>query len=186
MKPLSLPRRLHLAYCSKPKADRAIYRLALKRKPKKIVEFGLGMALRATRLLTIAGSYAETEEIGYAGVDLFEARPASDPGTTLKRAHRILKPLGGAVRLVPGEPFPAIVQLANAVGQVDLIVIAAEHDDAALAPAWFYFPRMLKDSTIVLRESATGDNGRTKFVPVPHDEIQRLAAQGAPRRGKAA
>jgi len=182
VKPLSLLRRLHLAYSSQPKADRAVYRVAISRKPKRILELGIGMAQRSTRLLTIANAYAETESITYAGVDLFEARPASAPGTTLKRAHKLLRPLAGSLRLVPGEPFPALMQLANAAGKVDLIVIGADQEPASLTQAWFYVPRMLSEETVVLLETATGKEDTSKFVQLPHGEVQRLADAAAPRR----
>ena len=182
MKSLSLVSRLHLGYLSNPKSDRAVYRAALSRKPTRIVELGIGMATRSLRLLTIAGSYAEPESIAYAGVDLFEARPESQPGTTLKRAHKLLKPLAGTFRLVPGEPYMALMQLANAVGQVDMIVIAADQDAASLAQAWFYVPRMLSDTTVVLLEQPTEKANVTRFVELPHEEIRRRAEAAAPRR----
>jgi hypothetical protein len=182
VKPLSLPRRLHLAYCSQPKADRCIYRLALRQRPHSIVEVGISMALRATRLLTVAGSYAEKEELSYAGIDLFEMRPAHATGTTLKRAHRLLSPMAGKVRLVPGDPYRAFMQLANTLGAVDLILISADQDRDSLAQAWFYVPRMLHESTKVLLEQFEGTSTRTKFVELPHEEIKRLAALATPKR----
>ena len=182
VKPVSLPRRLHLTYCSQPKADRATYRFVLKHKPCSIIEFGLGTALRATRLLALANSYAEKEEISYAGIDLFEARPESNPGTPLKRAHRLLSPLAGRVRLVPGDPHCALIQLANVVGGTDLIIISADQEPASLTQAWFYFPRMMHETTHVLWEQPQGSAAKTKFVEVSHEEIRRLAAAATPRR----
>ena len=83
---------------------------------------------------------------------------------------------------MPAEPYQALVQLANVLGQVDLILISADQAPASLVQAWFFVPRMLHDATKVLMEQAAASGGRTKFVELPHSEIQRLAAAGAPRR----
>ena len=152
--------RLHylwLAYFSRPAHERALYRLIRREKPRQIVELGIGDGQRTMRMIRAAARFAGGDQIRYTGIDLFEARPAGAPGLSLKDAHRLLKRSGARVQLVPGDPLSALTRAANALGNTDLMVISASHDEAALRQAWFYVPRMLHARSCVLWDSISED-----------------------------
>ena len=152
--------RLHylwLAYLSRPEHERALYRLIRREKPHQIVEIGIGDGRRTMRMIRAAARFAGGDSIRYAGIDLFEARAAGTPGLSLKQTHQLLKRSGARVQLIPGDPLSALTRAANALGNTDLMIISAIHDEAALRQAWFYVPRMLHARSCVLWESGTED-----------------------------
>ena len=146
-----------------------------------ITEIGVGDGQRAERMVAFALRHHQPENIRYAGLDLFEARPASSPGLSIKEAYRRLNPTGIQVRLVPGDLLDGLLRAANSLSKTDLVVINADVDQAALEPAWFYFPRMLHEKSTVLL--ALG-NVRTEFQPLTYSQVVELAkkAAGAVRR----
>jgi len=164
-------RSLYLRYFSQPKADRAIYKLLKKQPMRKILELGIGTGERTLRVLEHCPA---SDETSYTGIDMFEARQNGDgAGLSLKAAHKLLSASGAKVRLVPGDPFSALSRSANAIGKQDLIVISADQDRESLAKAWFYVPRMLGETTVVLLEDKV--DGISTLRTVPHDEIATLA-----------
>jgi hypothetical protein len=95
------------------------------------------------------------DEIRYAGIDLFEARAASQPGLTLKAAYKLLRQVPVQSQLIPGDPFTALARVANNLTGTDLLVIAADQDPQQLARAWALVPRMLHDNSLVFLERTT-------------------------------
>jgi len=175
---------LYLAHLSKPSAGRTVYRAILRLKARKVLELGVGTGQRAARMIEAAARFHAAEEIHYTGIDLFEARKASDgPGVSLKLAHRTLKSKAGKVRLVPGDPFAGLARVANNVGQVDLVVVSARLDQSSLEKAWFYVPRLLHENSIVLVEKTLA-GGQIALEPLPRAEIAELA--GTPSAGRRA
>jgi predicted O-methyltransferase YrrM len=144
---------LFLAWLSKPKGDRRLYRLIRRRRPKRIVELGIADGRRALRMISVATRDAVAGEVSYAGIDLFEAR-ATDKSTTLtlKEAYRRLKATGARIRLAPGDPLNALTRVANELTGTDLLLISAGQDKESLAQAWFYVPRMLHAGSLVMVE----------------------------------
>lgn len=177
---------VYLCHFSQPVADRALFRLLRKRRVQSIVEVGVGKLERTRRLLELATQLAAAEELKYAGIDLFEARPATSPGVGLKQAHKDLKPLVGKLQLVPGDVFSALARTANALTKTDLLIISADADAEGLAKAWFYVPRMLHDSSQVLVEEPTGKAGETQFRLLTRLEIEQLASTAARSMRRAA
>lgn len=171
-------RYLYLSYFSKPASDRALYRVLKQKRPRKVVEIGIGATDRTLRMLDFAQRLLEGEAIRYAAIDLFEARDATAEKLSLKDCHRLLKTTQAQSQLIPGDPAGALARVANSLLDVDLVLISAAHDDASLAGAWFYLPRMLNAGSIVLREVA-GSETRT-FQVVDPDKIRHWA--GADRR----
>ncbi len=109
---MSLFRHLYLAYFSQPPADRVLYRLIRRRKIQRMVEIGVGVAVRSRRLIQAAQGASRTLRVRYTGIDLFEARDASDAGgLPLKEIYRLLKPTGAQTQLVPGDPFSALARV---------------------------------------------------------------------------
>ncbi len=174
-----IARYLYLSYFSKPGNDRALYRAVRRQPPRKILEIGLGSTQRTLRMLDLARRLSEGEHLRYAAIDLFEARDAQQPKLSLKGVHRDLKALGVQPQLIPGDPAGALARAANSLPETDLILISAANDDAALAGAWFFFPRMLHGGSLVLRE-VRGEGNTSSFVPISTEQIRLLA--GSSRR----
>lgn len=175
-------RGLYLCYLSKPQGLRPLYRLLCKRRKKspigKITELGVGTAVRTLRLLELC---PPADDATYTGIDLFEARAAADgPGLSLKEAHKTLAATGMKIRLVPGDPYSALARSANGLADQDLILVAADQDRASLARAWFYFPRMMHETTLVFEEEQDGDVSTWKAVSP--DEIAKRAAAAKGKR----
>jgi len=141
-----------------------------------MLELGIGFGERATRMIEAAARFHPREEIEFTGIDLFESRSSADgPGVTLKLAHRLLKSTGARVLLLPGDPMAALSQGANAIGQVDLMVVSSRLDPGSLAAAWFYVPRLLTPQTqVFLEETVAG--GKVAVRPVERAEIETWAA----------
>ncbi len=166
-------RYLHLAYFSKPVADRPLYRAIRKLRPRSIVEIGMGTAIRAQRMIAVASRYRPQDRIHYTGIDLFET---GDAGLSLKGAYRDLMASGGKIKLVPGDPFSALSRSANSLTGTDLLVIAAGHDGQSLEKAWFYVPRMLGEHARVFVERESGDSDATEFGVLSPVDVEQLAA----------
>lgn len=164
----------YLSLLSQPREDRALYRLARRGRVRSVLEIGMGSLDRAVELISVCQRYAPDGRVRYAGVDPFEERPADQPPLALIDAHRRLRATGAKVHLTPGGPW-AVEAVANALLGTDLVLIAPTADDAALAPAWFYFPRMCHDQTAVLRGRAAPDGAGVAYETVSQGEIERRA-----------
>jgi predicted O-methyltransferase YrrM len=166
----------YLYYLSSPASDRWLYRLMRDRGVSSIVELGVGMGARASRMIEVALSRQRAAAVRYVGIDLFETRPQDKPGMTIKRAHKVLSPLGARVHLMPGDPFTALSRAANTLAGVDLLVIGADQDRESLAWAWFYVPRMLHEQSLVCLEGRDWRRGRLSYRLVSRSEVDALAA----------
>jgi len=178
----SRARSFYLSHLSKPSGDRLIYRTIARRKVQSVLEIGIAVGQRASRMIEMARRFHPVAEVRYAGIDPFEARSAMDgPGVTLKMAHRLLHSTGAQVQLIPGDPLAALSRTANSLGQVDLMVVSSRLDPRQLARAWFYVPRLLHERSVVLLEKLL-PGGHTSVRLVTGDEIETLAAADAGRR----
>lgn len=172
----------HLSHLSKPAGDRPVYQAVHSSGARKILTVGLGDGLRAMRMIEIAGHCNPPRRIQFTALDPFEARSATDgPGMSLKRAHRMLAATGAQIRLVPGDPFLELGRVANALGQVDLMVISSRLDTQYLGRAWFYVPRLLHARSQVFLKTLL-PLGRTALRLVNRSEIEHLAAAATRRR----
>ena len=111
----------------------------------------------------------------YTGLDWFDARRDDLPKLTLKQAHRELQATGATVRLVPGEPSRSVASIANAHQHTGLLLLSSPVPDSSLAPAWFYFPRMIDAESVVLRERIDVAN-RPTFELLNHSLLAKQAA----------
>ncbi|WP_425398094.1 hypothetical protein [Aeoliella sp.] len=170
-----------LAYFSKPKHERQLYRAVRQQKMHRIVEVGIGSAERAIDLVSTAQRYGGESPVTYTGLDWFEEREAPAAPLPLIHAHRQLQLTGARVRLVPGYPPATLPQIANTLQRTDLILISAAVDDASLDKAWFYFPRMCHPGTLVLREIHESPEV-TRLEPIAVAELERRAAQREVRK----
>ena len=173
---------MYLRWFSKPKGERALYRAIRQSRPRRIVEMGVAMGRRTERLLSLAGTYHPVAELDYTGIDLFEARPSTHSGMTLKRAYREINAICGRVNLLPGDPFLVLTRYANVLTKTDLLIIAADQDAASLAQAWFYVPRMLHAHSWVLIEEPVDASMSTHFRRLTLLEIEQLARKAKPPR----
>lgn len=170
-------KQLHLAYFSRPESDRPLYRAIRRTGAKKLLALGVGDCQRVCRMIAAAGNFGPAVEVRFIGIDLFEARPDdSSPGMSLKDAYRKLKATGASIQLLPGNPFTALARSANALGPMDIIVIAADQDASSLERAWFYVPRLLRASTRVFQEIAATANQATHFRELTMGEIETQVA----------
>jgi hypothetical protein len=171
-------RYLYLAYFSKPKRDRILYRAIGRRPTRKILEIGLGSAQRTLRLIDLASRTAG-EPVRYAAVDLFEARAAAQSGClSLKEAHCLFKASKAQVQLIPGDPAMALRRSANSLQNMDLVIVSHENPAEWLGEAWFYLPRMLHKGSMVYFDQPAAEAP----MLVSRDEIETRAAHCRPRR----
>jgi hypothetical protein len=187
MRPLSalrLLRSLYLLYLSQPASRRRLYKAIQARPIRSIVELGIGLGGRTERILEIAGWKADA--LRYTGIDLFEARPGGAQGLSLKEAFAQLRLPGVRVQLVPGDPYTALLRVANALAGTDLLLISACQDPDSLARAWTWVPRMLTPTSLVFLEEAGPREGETLWRQIPSDEIQHLAAAAGRSHRRAA
>ncbi len=172
---------LYLSYLSQPASDRPIYRAIVQQEARTFLELGVGVGQRAVRMIELAGRLHAAREIQYAGIDPFEARTSVDgPGVTLKMAHRLLSATGARIQLVPGQPHTSLARVANALGQVDLVIISARVDPRELAGAWFYMPRLLHPESKVFQEKML-PGGRVSLNSIDPVEIESLATAASRR-----
>ncbi|HEX7449537.1 MAG TPA: hypothetical protein VF306_18410 [Pirellulales bacterium] len=174
-------RSAHLVYVASPAGERAVYREIERRQARKILELGVAGGQRARRMIEAAKRGA-AGPVCYAGIDLFDMRPADDDHLTLKQAHALLKPSGARVRLIPGDPFTALARMANEIGPCDLIVVAGDQPEESLQRAWFYVPRLLHAGTAVFAEHRDALGAAAEFALMRHEDIHQRAARCSARR----
>jgi hypothetical protein len=141
----------YLCWFSKPKAERELYHCVRKYRIANIVELGLESHQRCQRLIRLALRVSRNKDVRYSGVDLFDARPSSQPRMTLKQTHQLLSGSGATIRLIPGDALSALARCANQLKGTQLLIVAPDHDPESLAQAWMYVPRMLESNAIVLQ-----------------------------------
>jgi hypothetical protein len=182
---------LWLAYLSKPKGDRALFRLIKKHPIQSLVELGVGDASRAERIIDFARQFVPNGEFSYTGIDLFEGRPAPQHGISLKEAHGRLKRLDAKVKLIPGDPFSALARSANGLTGTDMVLISRDTDEESLERAWFYLPRMLHEKSLILTEEVvakdeSGAPSEWAFQLMDPEEILERAGTKAQHIARAA
>lgn len=174
-------RLFYLLHFSKPASDRLVYREIHRKKARRIVEFGMATGQRAVNIIEVLKAPHSPGEIHYAGIDMFESRLIGDgPRLTLREAHRLLKPTGVRVQLVPGAAGDALSRVANGLKEIDAVIISAANSPEQMSRAWFYLPRMVHERTLFFQESLSPDGGTTMRL-LPADEVARLIAQGQRR-----
>ena len=174
--PGSLIRSTWLLYFSQPAPDRTLYK-AIKGKPiRSVVEIGVGSGLRTQRMLEVLCWQAAREPVRYTGIDLFEARNRTQPGLPLKQAFHDVRRPGVQIRLVPGDPYEALVRVANGLAGTDLLIISHDQDRQSLERAWTYLPRMLHTGSLIYQEDGEARTGKTSYRRLTLLDVQRNAA----------
>lgn len=179
MKKLSTFQFWMLTWFSKPACDRQLYKLAAKLKPKSVVHFGLGSLEQAKKLIQVCQHFSGTEEIRYTCVDLFEGRSTKVAGLTLKDAHRVLAGTGAKTRVMPGDATQMLPRMANQLSGTDLLIISLEGGRETLDTCWFFVPRMLQASSLVLLQERRSA-GTVYQTLTPADVEQLAKAAGRP------
>jgi hypothetical protein len=153
---------------------------------RSIVELGIGFSGRTKRLLEVAGWGTSSQPLRYTGIDLFEARPAEQPGMTLKEAFAAFRSPDVKVQLVPGDPNMALRRVANSLTDTDLLLVSAGQDKDSLAAAWAWVPRMLTDKSLVYIEQPASKPGTTAWKQLTVDEVRKLGASAGRSQRRAA
>ena len=170
-----------LAFISKPKADRQLYRLAKRHQIARIVEVGIRSIAQTTSLIEVAQRFAAEGKVAYTGLDWFDARPKEQTALTLKQTHAALQGSGAQVRLVPGPPASSLSAIANAHQNTQLLLIAETVTDHDLETAWFYVPRMLRASSLILRQRMD-PNGQPTYIQISVSDLADRVERAARRR----
>ena len=172
----SLISNTYLLYFSQPASDRFLFK-AVKGKPiRSVVEIGVGDGLRTERLLEVLAWQPDNLPLRYTAIDLFEARPKSQAGMTLKQAFSKIRREGVKVQLVPGDAYSALLRTANQLTETDLLVISADQDAAALEHALIYLPRMLHPQSLIYQEYPDAKSKGMLYRQLTLADIQRQAA----------
>jgi hypothetical protein len=173
---------LHLAYFSKPASRRRLVRAIKRGRICSILEIGIGDGTLGRQMIRTAGAIlSDTSEVAYTGIDLFESRASDDPSISLKSVYRTLSATGAQIKLVPGNPFDALLRTANSLTGTDLLVIDDAVDQVALARAWFYVPRLLHADSYVFQQQPDAE-GEGEYRLLTQLEIDHLAAAATSRR----
>ena len=171
-----LLRSAYLLYFSQPSGDRVLWKAIQRSGVRSIVELGIGFSGRTKRLLEVAGWKASPEPLRYTGIDLFEARPAGQPGMSLKEAYAEFRRPDVKIQLVPGDPNMALRRVANSLTGTELLLVSVSQDRDSLAAAWNWVPRMLTDASLVFVEEAGAKAWTTVWKQVPVEEVRKMGA----------
>lgn len=179
MKKLSTIGYWKLVLFGKPEADRALYKLVSRHLPLNIVEFGLDNGNRAENLIRVIQRRCDPGvPIRYTGIDLFEGRPDGESKLPLIEAHRRLTQTGAKVRLLPGDFVGSLPRLANQLQGVELMIVTTTQSMKELAGSWFYVPRLLSETGLVMIRSLAEDV--SSFLKVTRGEAEALAQRSGP------
>ena len=141
---------------------------------------GLSDAVRPLRMIALAKRYHEAECIDFASVDQFDSRPSGTAGLSLKEAHRLLRPAGVRISLLPGNSHEALARAANTLHGFEFVVISANQSAESLSRAWFSLHRLLSPQAVVVREEISAEQRLLKTIS--RSELDRLAIAAAPHR----
>ncbi len=167
----------YLAYFSQPTCDRSLYRVIRDHLPTRILEIGIGAAIRAERMIAVAASSNAGAQVTYIGVGMFEAGQQTENRVSLKQAYQQLRRQGAQVQLVPSDAHAGLSSIANDVRNLDLVVIATEPGDLFMESAWPFLPRMLKTDALVYELSRDGRDKTPLFRRVSQLEIHQRSAR---------
>lgn len=182
----SLVRSAYLLYFSQPAADRPLWKAIKSRPIRSIVELGVDLGGRTQRVLEVASWRRDCLPLAYCGIDLFDARPSDQPQLPLKQAFHELRATGATIRLVPGDPAAALCRTANALTGTDLLLIAAGQSVETFGEAWRFVPRMIHPQSLIFVQGTGAAAGRDTWRQISPPEVEKLAAQGARSRRRAA
>ena len=173
MKPISAFKFFQLAWLSKPKSDRQIYKLIKQRQISSIVEIGLGDGIRCSNMIAVAQKFNTDAKIKYTGVDLFDARDEDETPLKLIEMHRKLNAINAKTQLVPGDIASTIPRIANSHVRTDMIIISAGFENEGFEATQMFLPRMLHPSSVVLIQ----DYDDEEFEVYSRLEIEKMASQ---------
>lgn len=171
MKRLSFFGNLKLTMFTKPVENRMVYKLIKKNQFQSFVEVGLGNDARFEKMIQVAHSFSNSENLRYTGVDLFDSRVAPDSPLKLIEMHKRMKALPAKTQLVPGELDSAIQRIANSHLRTDLILISAGFEQFQFDAAITFLPRMMHSSSRLLIQK-TRD---AAFDELSRLDVERLA-----------
>lgn len=157
MRPASSLQSLYLRFLSRPRHWRSLYAHLHRARPRRILQIGLGDGANTERILGLSLAQPRPEPVKFTGIDLFESRPQSDIGMSLKEAHARFRGERLEIRLLPGQPAQVLTRFANELRGTDLVLIAGDQASGVREHAWHFLPRMLhKDSQVWIESQTRG------------------------------
>ncbi len=174
-------RYIYLAFLSKPREHRKLYRTAKQLRVRKIVELGIGSLERSLDLIRVCQRFSPGETISYTALDWFEERSSEREALSLIETHRQVKAVGAEARLMPGGPVQALPAVANSLLGTDLLLISSQASRESIAGGWFFIPRALHQQSVVLQECGKA-SGDADWSVVEPQEIEQLASSAASAR----
>lgn len=133
---------------------------------KTLVEISVGDGSRATALVP---ALAAAGEVRYLAIDPFELGGGE---LTLKQFHQQLRQAGIRAHLIPDSIVGGLNQVARTVGQVDLVIIAADRDCWQQPAPLARLARICHAQTVVLFQD---DQGNWQRYLSPATPLRRAA-----------
>ena len=87
---------------------------------------------------------------------------------------------------MPGDPYTALLRVANSLAGTDLLLISADQDAESLQRAWCWLPRMLTSQSLVLAAEPAAKAGQTHWRPLKLADIQQRASNASRAQRRAA
>lgn len=177
-------RQIYLTRFSDPAQNRDIYREFFRRRPASLFVFGVDSPELVQELIGLMREWHPTERVRLALLDPFDARPATSPKLTLRETNARFAELPLRLTLHPGDPAFTLPRVANQLGAADAILISPTIDADAFASAWYFLPRLMHATTVLI-EGIAGPTG-ISCRAVSAQEVSRRADVTANRTRRAA
>ncbi|MDO4558386.1 MAG: hypothetical protein Q4C47_05430 [Planctomycetia bacterium] len=158
----------------RPAADRGLYRTAMQREWKRILEIGIHDGTRGRNLLLCATAHHPKDSLVYVGIDLFEASGDTTGSLSLKEAQKTFAPLAGKTRLLPGDPLSVLKANAKSIGTVDAIVLSTGLDRRTIDQCWELFMQLCHDGSVLLVEPSPNDR-RPRWRCLTSEDVLEVA-----------
>lgn len=133
---------------------------------KAVLEVSVGDGSRAIAVLEALGT---AHKVRYVAIDQFEMAGGD---VTLKAFHKTLRREGIRPQVYPEPINRGLVRVANTIGPVDLVIIAAEQTQWQTPETMSLLARVSHSETVVLFQD---EESWERFEPPVQSEIRRAA-----------
>lgn len=166
-------RQIYLARFSHPAQNRDIFREFYRRKPASLFVLGVDSSTLVQELTGLMREWHPTERVRLALLDPFDARPASSPKLTVRETNARFAELPVRLTLHPGDPACTLPRVANQLGTADAILLSPSIDADAFSSAWYFLPRLMHATSVLIEGS--GGAAEVSYKAVPAEEVSRRA-----------
>lgn len=177
-------RQIYLTRFSHPAQNREIFREFYRRKPASLFVLGVDSSTLMQELAGLMHEWHPTQRVRLALLDPFDARPASSPKLTVRETNARFAELPVRLTLHPGDPTFTLPRVANQLGVADAILLSPSVDANAFGQAWYFLPRLMHPTSILI-EGSDGPAGPS-YRTVPAEEVSRRADGSVARTRRAA